>query len=306
MYTRKITANGTYTYTFSDMSGITTEFTVEIDEIVTGELEVQYSASLDGSDPVVDPSGFELMIGDKIYVRPNRDATAEMPGGATVSIKKGVWNEIIIPEVLGGIHPYIIISDAYGNVLTHQFSMIAVPDTTAPEVLVSKKIYSVRIGTDRAQIEAELLANFSAYDDSEGEITKSVKFTDALNVIGLTEVEYTATDSAGNSATVKEKLRITSIYEPVIRYGEQKLARGEGIIVSADIPLELDIDCNGVAYAVKIKAGIRTEAQMKDGTTVSDYTKEENISFGKLEKGIYTICIITQERDYFRILVSVE
>ena len=84
------------------------------------------------------------------------------------------------------------------------------------------------------------------------------------------------------------------------------LARGDGMIISADTPLELNIDCNGVAYAVKIKAGIRTEAQMKDGTAVSDYTKEETISFGKLEKGIYTICIITQERDYFRILVSVE
>ena len=57
---------------------------------------------------------------------------------------------------------------------------------------------------------------------------------------------------------------------------------------------------------VKIKSGIRTEAQMKDGITVTDYTKEENVSLGQLEAGIYTVCIITQERDYFKILISVE
>ena len=70
--------------------------------------------------------------------------------------------------------------------------------------------------------------------------------------------------------------------------------------------IEFMIDCNNVAYMVMIKSGNRTEAQMKYGTTVTDYTKDDKISLGELEKGIYTICIITQERDYFKILISVE
>ena len=46
---------------------------------------------------------------------------------------------------------------------------------------------------------------------------------------------------------------------------------------------------------------------MKDGgTVVTDYTTENQVSFGELEKGIYTICITTLERDYFKILISVE
>ncbi len=305
-YTRKITANGIYSYTFSDASGIMTTVEVEITEIVTDELEVQYSTSIDGSNPQSDPSTLDLMIGDKVYLNPNRDATVEMSGGDTVMIKKGEWNEIIIPDAFGGLLPYFVITDEYGNVLTHQFSMIEVPDITAPDIVVIKKVYSIRVGADREQIEAELLSNFAAYDDEGGDVTLSVKFTEEIDVIGVTEVEYIATDSAGNSASVKEKLRITSIYEPEVYYGDQKLSRGDGLIVSADSALDLVVNCNGVAYMVKIKSGIRTEAQMKDGTTVTDYTKDENISFGKLEKGIYTICIITQERDYFKILISVE
>ena len=108
-------------------------------------------------------------------------------------------------------------------------------------------------------------------------------------------------------ASVKEKLRITSIYTPEVICNNVKLDRGEGLIVSAGEELVMNINCNGSPFMVKIKAGNRTEAQMKDGATVvTDYTTESDISFGKLEKGLYTICIITTERDYFKIIVSVE
>ena len=247
------------------------------------------------------------MIGDKIFVKPNRDALLELTGGIQVELKAGVWNEITVPEALGGIYPYVVISDDYGNVLTHQFSSVKVPDTTPPEIVVLKKIYSVRIGTTREEIEAALLKNFTAFDELGGEVTLSVRFTENIDAVGVTEVEYTATDSEGNSATQREKLRITSVYEPVVRYGEIKLDRGDGTIVSADEELIMNIDCNGMPFMVRIKAGNKTEAQMKDGgMVVTDYTTENTVSFGELEKGIYTICIITQERDYFKIVISVE
>ena len=46
---------------------------------------------------------------------------------------------------------------------------------------------------------------------------------------------------------------------------------------------------------------------MKDGVTeIADYTLDGELSLGSLEAGIYTICIINQNRDYFRIIISVE
>ncbi|MBR5124462.1 MAG: HYR domain-containing protein, partial [Clostridia bacterium] len=306
-YTRTILQNGEYSYSFVDMSGLITQIDITVSEIVSEPLEALYSTSFDGKSPTTDPSALDVMIGDKIFVKANRDALLEMTGGVAIELAAGVWSEMIVPDALGGLHPYVIISDQYGNVLTHQFSSIKVPDTTPPEIVVSKKIYSVRIGTTREEIEAALLANFTAFDDLGGEVTLSVRFTENIDAIGVTEVEYIATDSEGNSATVKEKLRITSIYEPVVRYGEIKLDRGDGVIVSAEEELIMNVDCNGMPYMVRIKAGNRTEAQMKDGSTVvTDYTTDGTVSFGKLEKGIYTICIVTQERDYFKIIISVE
>ena len=306
-YTRTITQNGDYSYSFTDMSGLITTIEITVTEIVSEPLEVLYSTSFNGTSPQDDPSGLDVKIGDKIFIKPNRDATLEMSGGIVKSIEAGVWNEMIIPEALGGILPYVIITDNYGNVLTHQFSAIKVPDTTPPDIVVLKKIYSIRIGATRAEIESALLQNFSAFDDLGGEVTLSVRFTENIDVIGVTEVEYIATDSEGNSASVKEKLRITSIYEPVVKYGDLKLDRGDGAIVAAAEELKLSIDCNGAPYMVKIKAGNRTEAQMKDGEAATNgYTTDSTVNFGKLEKGIYTICIITQERDCFKIIISVE
>ena len=306
-YTRTILQNGSYGYSFVDMSGLVTQIEITVSEIISEPLEALYSTSFEGTSPTSDPSALDVMIGDKIFVKTNRDALLEMTGGLEIRLAAGVWSEITVPDALGGLHPYVIISDPYGNVLTHQFSSIKVPDTTPPEIVVAKKIYSVRIGSTREEIEAALLSNFDAFDDMGGEVTRSVKFTQNIDVIGVTEVEYTAIDSEGNRVTQKEKLRITSIYEPVVRYGEVKLDRGDGVIVSADEELIMNIDCNGMPFMVRIKAGNRTEAQMKDGSTVvTDYITGGTVSFGMLEKGIYTICIVTQERDYFKIIISVE
>ena len=306
-YTRTILQNGEYCYSFADMSGLITQIEITVSEIVSEPLEALYSTSFDGTSPENDPSRLDVKIGDKIFVKTNRDAILEMTGGISIELEAGEWNEITVPDALGGLYPYVVISDNYGNVITHQLSSIKVPDTTPPEIVISKKIYSVRIGTAREEIEAALIGNFIAFDDMGGEITLSVRFTENIDAIGVTEVEYIATDSEGNSTTQKGKLRITSIYEPIVIYGDIKLDRGDGAIVSADEELIMNIDCNGMPFMVRIKAGNRTEAQMKDGSTVvTDYTTENIVSFGKLEKGIYTVCIITQERDYFTIIISVE
>lgn len=306
-YTRTIVENGVYTYSFSDMSGLISTIDIEVSEIVDAALAVSYSLSLDGANSKDDPAELDVTIGDKIFIKPNRSVSAKLSGVGEFEIKAGAWSQIEVPKILGGLQPYLEYVDEYGNVLIHQFSKIKVPDTQPPDIIVDKKTYSVRVGTERADIEANLLKNVSAFDDSGEAVTLAVKFTENTDVIGVTEVEYLATDSAGNTASVKEKLRITSIYEPIVYCGEEKLSRGDGIIVKANEELVFKIDCNGVAYRVLYKAGIRTEAQLKDGSTVvTDYAKADTVSLGVLEKGIYTVCIQTQERDYFTIRISVE
>ena len=306
-FTRTLTANGTYSFTFTDMTGIVSGISVEITEIVTEELSAEYSLSPDGDSSVSDPAELDVMIGDKVYIKPLRDVTATLSGGMAVELSSNEWGEITVPDIFGGIQPYIILTDEYGNVLTHQFSKIDVPDTTAPDVVISKTVYSVRVGTDRSIIESELLANFAAFDDEAGELRLSVEFTENTEEIGVSVVKYIATDAAGNTTVRAGRLRITSIYEPEVYYGEIKLSRDDGLIVKCGEDIKLLVNCAGLSYRAVIKEGIKTTAQMKDGVTeITDYTLDGELSLGSLEAGIYTICIINQNRDYFRIIISVE
>ncbi len=306
-FTKTLTANGLYTFSFADMTSNISQISVEITEIVTEELSAEYSLSSDGASSVSDPSELEVMIGDSVYIKPLRYAIATLSDGTTVELPADAWTEIAIPEIFGGIQPYIILTDEYGNVLTHQFSKIDVPDTTAPDVVINKTVYSVRVGTDRSVVESELLANFAVFDNKEGEIQRSVQFTEEMSVTGVSIVKYIATDASGNTAVKEGKLRITSIYEPVVHYGEIKLSRDDGVIVESDEDIKLLVDCAGLSYRAVIKEGIRTIAQMKEGVTeIADYTLEGELVLSGLETGIYTICIINQNRDYFRIIISVE
>ncbi len=306
-FTRTVTENGIYEFSFSDMTGIISKISFEITEIVTEALSAEYSLTSDGASAVDDPAQLDVMIGDAVFIKPNRNASATLSSGAVVALAEGEWTEITILDVLGGIQPYIILIDEYGNVLTHQFSKIDVPDTTAPDVVVSKTVYSVRVGTDRELVESALLSNFVAFDNKQGDIQRSVQFTDDLLTIGVSTVKYIASDAAGNTTVKEGKLRITSIYEPEVYYGEAKLSRDDGVIVKHGEEIKLVVNCAGLSYRVVLKEGIKTVAQMKDGVTeITDYTLDGEISLGELEKGTYTICIINQNRDYFNIIISVE
>ena len=67
-YTRTILQNGSYSYSFADMSGLITQIEITVSEIVSEPLEALYSTSFDGTSPTGDPSTMDLMIGDKIFV----------------------------------------------------------------------------------------------------------------------------------------------------------------------------------------------------------------------------------------------
>ena len=181
-----------------------------------------------------------------------------------------------------------------------------IPDTTAPEIVISKYTYPVRVGTSREDIEAELRANFAAFDDKDATVTLEVEFTDDVSIIGLTDVKYKATDSVGNTAVSYGKLRITSIYEPVVYVGEKRVIREEGINLRSGEEITLSIDTQGVAYKVILATGKRTAAQLKGREALADYSTAETAELGALNEGIYTVLIVTEQRDYFRILIAVE
>jgi len=306
-YTVRITQNGDHTYTFADMSGIMTTFTYKATALVLEDIEALYNIRPEEEGAVTDPSALPLESGTKVYVKPSRTVSATLTGFVEpLTMMGGEWFELTIPAASEGIPPYIIYTDEYGNVLTHQFSTVAVPDLTAPTIVVSKMTYAVKVGTDREQVMAALMANFVAFDDTDDSVTRTVQFTEDMEAEGLTDVTYTATDSAGNMTEAFGKLRITSIYEPVVTVSGKQALRDEGIRLQSGETITLQVDTAGVGYKVVMAEGLLTAAQMKGMDAVGSYTASSDIELGIHPDGVYTVLIITERREYFRLFIAVQ
>ena len=92
----------------------------------------------------------------------------------------------------------------------------------------------------------------------------------------------------------------------MVYIGEKRVIRDEGINLRSGEEITLNIDTQGVAYRVILATGKRTAAQLKTMDDLGDYSTAETVELGALNDGIYTVLIITEQRDYFRILIAVE
>ena len=305
VYKREITANGSYTYHFTDMSGIESSITIEIDEIVSEELNVFFSIDQNKNAAVADPSTLTLKAGDKVYLIATRDVKVVFNGGDEISVEKDKWLELTLEEV-GGAAPYVTVTDEFGSVIVRQFSQIIPADTEAPIIAVQKNVVTVTVGSDRSEVEKLLLANISA-DDRDADLSCSVKFTDDISVSGSFTAIYTVTDSSGNSANAECRLKVVSGTEPKVSINGTQIDREGTYYAESGAELTLTVDVGGQPYCVYTESGIKTVAQMKIGSTdVTDgYVKHTTIELGALESGYYTLIIQTQSRDYFRIIIYV-
>ena len=306
VYTREFTENGSYTYHFTDMSGIESVITVNINEIVDEELEVFFSKDKNTENAVTDASSLVLNSGDKVYVTVNQNATVSYNGGEGVAVNKGEWLEITLDDGAEGTSPYVTVTDDYGRVAIRQFSQIIARDLEAPIVATQKAVVTVSAGTDREEIEKLLLDNVSA-TDRDGNLTYIVEFTDNISVSGVTSVTYKVSDSSGNVATAECKLRITSGEEPKVTIGGSLIERDGSYYAEGGEELVITVDVGGQPYCVYMESGIKTVAQMKIGSTdITDgYVDTTEVNVGVLESGYYTIIVQTQSRDYFRIIIYV-
>ena len=306
VYTREITENGSYTYHFTDMSGIESALTVNINEIVDEELEVFFSKDKNTESAVTDASSLVLNSGDKVYVTVNQNATVFYNGGEGVAVNKGEWLEITLFDGDEGTSPYVTVTDVYGRVAIRQFSQIIPRDLEAPIVALQKNVVTVGVGTDREEIEKLLLENVSATDLDEM-LTYSVEFTLDVSVSGISSVTYRVSDSSGNVATAECKLRIKSGSEPQVSIGGKLIERDGSYYAESGEDIVLTVNVGGQPYCVYMDSGIKTVAQMKIGSTdITDgYVDGETVDVGELESGYYTIIVQTQSRDYFRIIIYV-
>ncbi len=304
-YTRVITENGAYTYTFTDMSGLSASITVTVDTLVLEPLTALFSKDAGGADAVSDPRELTLTVGETVFVKPSRNATLTLSDGYESAASSAAFTPISIPASLGGISPYITLTDAYGNVFVGQFASIKPLDTAPPEIVINKDTWTVRAGADREALRAELIANAAAFDDSGEAVSVSVELPESLDTVGVYDVKYSATDTAGNTAELYGRLRITSIYDPIVHIGGVKVDRDEGVYLAEGEEILLAVNSAGIRFDLYLASGRKTAAQIKGESPLHEDRQSGTLSLGTPEAGIYTVLIVTEQRDYFRFIISV-
>ncbi len=304
-YTCTVKENGSYTACFIDQAGNITQLSYEVTAIVDEPLTLMFNTAPSDDGAVSDPDGIQLSVGDTIYVKASRDCTISMNRAQSRNAKADTWVSFTIAESDAGLWPIIHAEDAFGNTAAGQFGSVKLPDRTAPVATLVKSVVVAKVGTDRSEI-LSLLEENLIVTDLDPNTTVSIDFTEDLQLQGVTSVTYTATDSAGNKVSVTGWLRLTSAGEPAVKINGQTVDR-DSIYLSTDSKLELTVDVYGEPYSVVWRKGIKTVGQMKIGSTdlLRNETQMVPVALPFTESGYYTICIRTQSRDEYRIIVYV-
>jgi len=230
----------------------------------------------------------------------------DINGGEKLTAMANTWVELIVTEGMSGLWPIIRTADNYGNVVLGQLGQVKLPDIKAPVVAISQNIIVVRVGTSVTDVEALLRDNVTA-SDLDLNLTYTFEYDIDLNNTGSCQVTYKVSDSSGNVTSVNGILRVAAENEPVVMVNGDLVVR-DTIYVAEDNTLMLGVETLGEPYSVVYKSGLKSVGQMKIGVTYlamnADTAEEILLPFE--ERGYYTVCIITQSRDYYRIQIYVE
>ena len=303
-YTVTVKENGTFTYTFADMAGNISTISVTVEGIIDTALKLEYSK--DGVDFVTDALSLSLSIGDKIYVRANRDSNISMNGSEEMFASAGESVELTVNAGMSGLWPIIRAEDVYGNVVLGQLGQVKLPDMKAPIVDLINNLIVVEVGTSISELEALLRSNVTA-SDIDTNLSYSFEYELDLAYAGSCQVTYTVSDSSGNATSVYGIIRVAAEGEPIVKINGDIVVR-DTIYVADDDSILLSVDTQGEPYSVVYKDGLKSVGQMKIGITdlVRNATSTDEILLPFEESGYYTVCIITQSRDYYRIQIYVE
>jgi hypothetical protein len=91
----------------------------------------------------------------------------------------------------------------------------------------------------------------------------------------------------------------------VVSIGGRRLVSDEGINLKSGENVTVSIDSAGIAYELILASGKWTAAQLKSMDALYE-GDASSVELGALDDGFYTILIVTEQRDYVRILVAVE
>lgn len=305
---KTVKENGEYTFILTDRAGNRTVKTVQVTDIINGELTLLVSTSEDDAG-IIDPETYVPEPDASLYVKTNRDAEITMDNtSVSIPATAGQWVAVTIPENLSGLYPTIRAMDSYGNTAIVQLESVPVKDVTSPKVIIRKELISVPLNSTDDELKQLLKDNILASDDTTP--ANQLVYSFAYNrpaMGGKVDVSYHVTDSAGNTATVDGTVRFYTDKELKVQVNGEVVERDYTVVVKKG-SIDLFIDSAGEPYKIMWKTGIKTVSQVKIGAeTLTSYTDEKKSYAPEFTNvGYYTVVVTTQSQNTYRIILYVE
>ncbi len=305
-YVNRVRENGEFTYRITDSAGNTAEATLVISDVVTEALVITIG---DANGDIIDPDTYSTDLGDKLYVKTNRNATVRINCGSDAfASNPDAWTEFTVEEDSIGVPTAVYAVDAYGNSALVYLSAVPVKDRTAPAVMISKNMISASVSLGREGIEKLLRENITASDDTTAGADLKYSFVlPAVLAAGKYSVSYIVEDEAGNRTERTGWIRLYDGSEINIEINGAKVERDETVIASAGTQT-IDVTFTGEPYKIVWRSGIKSVGQMKNNAkTLTAYTdaKENSLELELSESGYYTFLVTTQGRDVYRFVIYV-
>ena len=160
--------------------------------------------SSDTTKPVISLTGgtTELFVGE-IYTAPTVTASDDVDGDITSSV---VVNGAVNPNVVGTYTVTYNVSDTAGNqadTVTHIVTVNEAPDTINPVITLNGESNLILTLGD-----TYIESGSTATDDKDGNVAVTITGSVDTETVGTYTLTYTATDSAGNTATAGRTVNI--------------------------------------------------------------------------------------------------
>ncbi len=305
-FSLKTAAACDYTIYCYDELGNRSENAATVKVTVIPALSVEFAADANGTNATEFPNTLGLTAKQTIYVKTNKDATITCDAGDSVSAAAGVWTPITIPET----QELCFLTITSGSETCSFYLTYTPADVTPPTITPKQDHVVLPVTVTEAELKEILLKGVVVRDDlvDAASITVMLDISDVkLGVAGTYVVRYTASDGVN---TTKDEDAVTQeviLTENVVQLAIDgtPVAAFDTVLLDQGATHTLTIDSETPVY-VAIKAGYKTEAQMKTGATV--LARNEIVSqleLKDLTSGIHTLYVRTQDRETFLIYLSV-
>lgn len=305
-----LTKNGTYSYTFTDKAGNSSEVKLEVTNIDTTAPTVSYKLAESGTEYA---SWEDVLNGNndvkalsEFYIKSDEAARYSFQN-LKGDMDANEWTKLTVER--NGLYP-LFVTDKAGNQTFKALSGIEIPDDIPPVISISPLTVNVNAGIGKDELDAILKEGIYVSDNFTKSELIDVTWTLAegadTNKAGDYRVIYTAKDVAGNESKAERFIHVVGSEDIILTVNEKSTSyMGTLILDTGDLTFNVGNleNTNGIyePYSMYIKRGFKTAGQMKNNST-----KIQDNKVTISGTGFYTVYIMTQNRKQYITYLYIE